>query len=161
VNANLNVGGSLVIPTSHTLISGIVAGGSLGSISDSDDSYFSFRPGIVFHSGQSPVFLTLNGNSVNATPNSLAFVIESGGSSGSLVQRIEMYDFVNQVWVEADVDMLSTSDVTYTASAPGPPTNFITPASGSVAVRIGVKPNGPILTFPWRYRIDQAGWAIN
>jgi serine protease AprX len=161
VNANLNVGGSLVNPTSHTLVTGFVAGGTLSSVNVSDNSYFSFNPGIVLSALQSPVVIELRGNSVTAIPNSLAFVIESAGSSVNLQQKIEMFDFVNQQWVEADIDNLTTTDTTYTANAPGPPTNFITPATGSVAVRVSIGQTGPIFAFPWTYRIDLAGWAIN
>ncbi|MEO7454154.1 MAG: S8 family serine peptidase, partial [Fimbriimonadales bacterium] len=161
VIANLNVGDSLVNPNSHTVIAGTVAGGSLPNVNVADNVYFSFFPGIVFSSSQAPVLVELRGNSVQAIPNSLAFVIESAGTSANLVQTIEMFDYINQVWVQADVDTLTTTDTTYTANAPGPPTNFITPATGSVAVRVGVKPNGPIFVYPWTYRIDLAGWAVN
>lgn len=161
VNANLNVGGSLVNPTSHTVITGAVSGGSLPNVNVSDNSYFSFIPGIVFSTLQSPVVIELRGNSVMAIPNSLSFVIESAGTSANLQQKIEMFDFVNQQWVEADVDNLTTTDTMYSANAPGPPTNFITPASGSVAVRVSVRPTGPVFVYPWTYRIDLAGWSIN
>jgi len=161
VQANLNVGGPLLNPTNHTVLSGTVTGGGLPNVNASDNVYFTFRPGIVFSTAQSPLVIEFSANSVNGIPSSLSFTIEAAGSSGNLQQTIEMYDFVNQQWVQAEVDMLTTSDVTYTANAPGPPTNFVTPASGSVAVRVSVKASGPIFAYPWDYRIDLAGWAIN
>ena len=161
IQANLNVGGSLVNPNSHSVVTGVNAGGTLANVNVSDDVYFSFRPGIVFSTAQAPIVIELRGNSVNGIPNSLSFLIEAGATSASLEQKIEMFDFVNQQWVLADTDSLSTTDVVFTANAPGPPTNFVTPATGSVAVRISVRPTGPIFAYPWTYRIDHAGWAVN
>lgn len=161
VQANLNVGGALINPSSHTVISGIVAGGSLANVNASDDVYYSFRPGVVFSTAQNPIYVEFRATSPSSTPNSLSFSVESAATSASLQQTIEMFDFVANQWVLADTDTLSTSDVTYSAAAPGTPANFVAVGTNAVAVRVGVKPTGPIFAYPWTYRIDLAGWAIN
>ena len=160
VQQGLNVGNALVSPTFGQVVTGNVTGGNLASVQASDNVYWSFRPGPVFSTGQNPLVIEFSGQSPTFNPTVFSFVVESAGSSSSLIQKIEMFDFQAQEWVAVDQDNLTTTDSTYTATPPGPLARFVA-LNQAIRVRVSVKANGPILTYPWSYRIDLAGWSIS
>jgi serine protease AprX len=157
---NLNVANVITHPTGHSLVRGNVAGGSFADVLSSNDVYFSFRPGVVFSSGDKPVVIEFVGVSHTTDPSSLSFVIESAGSSSNLRQTIEMYDFGASSWVEVDARNVTTIDGIVTVSAPAPLPRFISLSQG-VSVRVSMKAVGATFSYPWIYRIDEAGWLIS
>lgn len=159
--ATMTVGGTLLNPSSHQVIAGTVFGGSLANVNQSDDVYYTFRPGIVLSSSMPPVNIQFNATASTTTPTSMSFVIESAGSSTNLQQTIEMFNYVTQTWVLANTSALTTGDMTYSPNAPGTPSAFVNPVTMAVSVRVAVRSTAPTLSFPWNYRIDLAGWSIN
>jgi len=160
VNANLNVGGSLLNPSSHQILAGTVVSGSLANVNASDDVYYTFSPGIVLSTSQPPVYLQFNATAPTLTPSSLAFVVETAGSSTSLQQEIELFNYVSQTWVAADTSMLTLGDAVYSGGAVGSPSQYVHPVTMAVSARIAVRATAPTLSFPWSYRMDLAGWSI-
>jgi hypothetical protein len=160
VMANLNVGGTLLNPSSHQILAGNVFGGSFANVNQSDDVYYTLRPGAVLSNSLPPVHIQFNGTASTTTPTSLAFVIESAGSSSSLQQKLELFNYVTQTWVLVDTSGLSVGDVVYSGSAPGTVSQFVNPVTMAVSARVAVRAIAPTLSFPWSYRIDLAGWSI-
>jgi hypothetical protein len=87
----------------------------------------------------------------------MQFVIESRTTSSNIRQWVELYNFNTDSWVVIDSRLTSTADVRVEI----PITNhaqFLESGSGKVLARVSYKAEGPVLSFPWTARIDQAVW---
>ena len=160
VQQNLNVANVVTHPSGHELIRGIVAGGSFANVTSSDNAYFSFKPGVVFSSGEKPVVIRFSGTSHTHNPSSFSLVLESAGSSTNLAQTIELFDYVAFTWVEVDVRNITTTDNVVTISGDVPLSRFVSLAQ-TIEARVSIKATGATFSYPWIYRIDEIGWLIS
>lgn len=160
VQANLTVGGANTSPNSLTVLRGMVFSGGLANVLTSDNNYLVVRPGIVLAPSQSPVYIELGGVSPTATPTALTFIVESSGSSTSLQQQLELFNRVTMEWDVAGTANLALTDNTYAANAPSAASNYVQPGTLAIRARIAVMPFAPIISLPWSYRLDMAGWSI-
>ncbi|MDQ2985894.1 MAG: PQQ-binding-like beta-propeller repeat protein, partial [Armatimonadota bacterium] len=89
-------------PESYSTVRGINIGGGLLEILQSDNLYLSYRPGIIFSSGQPPVELTFNVTCPRSQLASITISLESGATTSALVQKIFLWDNNSSLWVEVD-----------------------------------------------------------
>ncbi|MDQ2986181.1 MAG: hypothetical protein M3R13_05600 [Armatimonadota bacterium] len=89
----------------------------------------------------------------------MQFVLESRGSSSSLRQWVQLYNFTSQSWVQIDTRLVSLSDLRVVIPVPNP-TQYLEPSTRQALARISYKADGPTFSFPWTARIDQAVWNV-
>lgn len=148
-----------IAPTSYTLLRGALNAGTLASLTASDDQYLAVRPGPVLSAFESPVSVRLEGTSSTATPTRLRFNFEARASESNLGQRVEMLNVVTGVYDTIDARAATTTDSSFTVTLANP-SNYIDPVTRKVTARLSWKPTGPILSYPWLVRIDQATWDL-
>lgn len=147
------------LPTSFSLIRGIVLSGGLLDILKSDDMYLTMRPGIVFSTSEAPLQLVVNATSSYATPSALRFVIESAANQGNIGQTIALYNFQTNMYEDLDTRQTATSDTSVEVLVSSMASRFIGPSS-ELRARISWKTTGPVFSYPWTVRVDQALWKV-
>jgi hypothetical protein len=147
------------LPYSFDLIRGLGTGGSRQDTVASDDLRQRFRPGIVFTTQQSPIEMVFTARSPFASPAELRFHLESQGTSPSLRQKIEMFDWDASKYVEVDERAMTVSDSTVDIVRTDS-NRFIDDAEQTVRVRVSYRANGPVFLYPWEPRIDRAAWSF-
>lgn len=152
---------TLIPPNSYELIRGTPISGGLSELTFSDNVYNVVGPGITISSSQDPFEAKFSANLTVSNPAELRLLVESRGSSQSLRQIVEVFDWVASQWIIVDSQQLPAGgrpDLPLNIDILPIP-NVISP-SRKVSVRIRVKANGPVLSFPWRWSGDQVGWLI-
>jgi len=147
-------------PTSFTRVRGTIISGDLSSVTTSNNVHLTLQPGITISSSQWPVELIFTGNSPVASPGHFYARVEANATSISVHQRVEVYNYVTAQWVELSSQPLTTSDNTLILAPPAPRSEYVQAGTRQVRIRLSSKAFGPVLAYPWRYRIDQVGWHI-
>lgn len=148
----------IVAPASFTPVRGIVTGGNLQSLEDSDDDQLTLRPGIVFSTGQPPVEVRFDATAPSASPNGLTFSVESSASFGNAQQAILLWNYVTESYETVDTRFLSVSDDVAYVTVRTNPERFIQPGTLAVRSAITVRAVGPAFAYPWTARIDKVWW---
>ena len=144
-------------PTGLSVSPGITVGGGLPQLLQSDDQYLETRPGVVFSTSQRPIVITLDANIGTAAVTTMQVVIESRSTSPNIRQWIEAWNYTTSSWVELDARATSVTDTRTTVQVPTP-AQFINGANKSVRLRVSYKAEGPVFSYPWTVRVDQAVW---
>jgi hypothetical protein len=125
----------------------------------SDNDRLVVRPGITLSTSQAPILFRVFGTSAHAPTASLKFVVEVSGTSASIQQLVEFFNFTSSTWEVMDQRNLTTSDTTITVSAGGAISRFIQAGTSEVRARVSYRATGPVLGFPWSTRIDMMHWV--
>lgn len=144
-------------PTTFSVQPGIIVAGGLPQLLQADDQYLEMRPGVVFSTSQRPLVLTLNGTVSATSVNTMQVVIEARSTSPNIRQVIEAWNYSFSTWVEVDSRMTTTTDSRTTVLVPEPQ-QFMEAVSKNVRMRISYKAEGPVFSYPWTVRVDQAIW---
>ena len=151
-----------VSPTEVVRVRGVVVTGDLGgSLAYPDNNRLHMRPGPVLTTAQSPIVLELTGVSPFQTSSAIRMDVEASASSASIDMTIELYNYVEQVYVLASHFDLGTSDAKFSAKAPGEPGHFVKPGTNEMRARISLRAGGPVLSFPWSGHIDMVHWTCH
>jgi hypothetical protein len=146
-------------PVDFQVMPGIISGGNLASLQESDDVRLNMRPGIVFSTSQAPISLFVETTSPFTTiPASFELSIESHATSGSIQQSIaiEKDDGSFEVF---DTRNLTTSDGTVTVTVNTNVADYFRP-DGTIRARVNFRAIGPVFAYPWEGRVDQALFSI-
>lgn len=145
-------------PNAFNVSPGIITGGNLASLQESDDVRLRMRPGIVFSTSQAPISLFVQTTSPFLNPASFAFKVESQGTSGNIQQSIaiEKDDGSFEVF---DTSNMTTSDGTRTVSITANVADYVR-SDGTIRARINYRAIGPIFAYPWEARVDQTLFSI-
>jgi glucose/arabinose dehydrogenase len=136
-----------------------VGGNTTSSVEYSDNDRLVVRPGITLSTSQAPILFRVFGTSAHAPTASLKFVVEVSGTSASIQQLVEFFNFTSSTWEVMDQRNLTTSDTTITVSAGGAISRFIQAGTSEVRARVSYRATGPVLGFPWSTRIDMMHWV--
>lgn len=147
-------------PTSFSMLRGIVLSGGLPELQNSDDQRLVMRPGIVFSTSEPPVQVVLESSAPAGTVSELHFLLEASTNQASLSQKIELWNFTTSAYETLDTRAATTMDSTTEVSIAANPTRFIEAGTGAMRAKVGYIATGPIFSYPWQARIDQAAWAI-
>jgi hypothetical protein len=146
-------------PDSFNIVNGSLNAGSLGDLTESDDSYMTFLPEVVDDLNEPAVWVVFNGTLPSDSPSSLSVNIESAVNTVGLTQTIELFNFNSQQFEQVDsrdgsfdVDEVVTIDLT------GNIANYVQPGTGNIQTRVGWRATGPTLFYPWTVRLDQLFW---
>jgi hypothetical protein len=133
----------------------------MAELSFSDNLYNVVGPGITISSSQDPIEARFGGSLPVGNPSELKLLVESRGSSQSLRQIVEVFDWVAGSWIIVDSQQLPAGgnpDLALNIDILSIP-NIISP-SRKVSARVRVRAIGPVLSFPWRWSGDQIGWLV-
>jgi hypothetical protein len=156
----IDAGTVTVVPTAYQASRGVPVAGTLAEVAASDDLFFGWKPGPILSLSESPIDVNLTGASPTATPSVLEFVFEARATTPNIGQRLLLFNWVTNAWEQMDSRTATTSDSTVTISVTSGAARFVDPATLAIRARFQYKANGPVLSFPWNGRIDQAVWRI-
>jgi hypothetical protein len=140
-------------------IRGMILAGGIAQLADSDNDRLVARPGPVLTSLEAPLQLVLDGTSASATATSLKFTVEAQGSTSSIRQIIQLYNFQSGQYETYDDYSMMLSDGRMQVTAVTPQ-SFIEGGTRAVRAKLSYRVSGPVLVYPWQARIDQAYWNI-
>lgn len=147
-----------VLPTAFEATAGILNAGGLPELSDSDNSDVSIRRSST--DIQSRCYLEITATSPTLTPSQMDFTLEASVFARTAVtQRIELYDFVAEAFVEIDSQPAARfSDTTTTAAGMGDLSRFVDPANSQIRARCRYNSANPRQSFA--ANIDHTFWTI-
>ncbi len=148
------------VPDVLHVIRGIQTAGTVADLASSDDSYLAFQPGFTLNQAEPPVWIELESTTSNMSPNSLTLNVESAANTVNVTQTLEIFDFQNGVYEVVDVRSTSNSDSIATVQLADNVARFVEPGSGLIKLRLGWKPGGPLVLYPWTVRIDHVLWTM-
>ena len=152
-------GYTLTTLSSYNLLRGTPVSGGLAEMSQSDDVYGIFSPGVVLVTTQAPIAIEFFGVLPTNTPTSLDLLVEGRATSASIQQQVEVFNFANSSWVTVNQQsMTSNQDTGLILDILSIP-NSIGPGN-QVRARLSYRANGPVLSFPWRVSVDQVAWRL-
>jgi hypothetical protein len=145
-------------PNDFNVAPGLITGGNLASLQESDDVRLTMRPGIVFSTSQPPISLYVETTSPFLNPASFEFKVESQGTSGNIQQSIaiEKDDGSFEVF---DTRNMTTSDGAVTIAVATNVADYVR-GDGTMRARINFRAVGPIFAYPWESRVDQTQFSI-
>ena len=151
-------GSEIILPGSADVTRGTLAGGTFHDLGGSDNVDFSVRRSVS--DLQSVVEVLVTGNSINAFPSAIEITIESAVFARSAIdQEIYAYDHYAQEFVLIDVRPASKFfDRVDVASIPGDAWHFVTPAAGTMVLKIRFVSQNKRQQFA--ANIDQLVWTI-
>jgi hypothetical protein len=135
--------------------------GGLAEMTQSDNVYTVAGPGIVFGSNQDPLVYEFSANLPTSNPPELSLLVESRGTSTSIRQVVQVWDFTAQTWVPMNTSQLptgATPDLGLNLNLLSVP-NVIGPSS-EVRARILYRVTGAVFSYPWKASIDQVAWKL-
>jgi WD40 repeat protein len=149
-----------VNPTSVQTFRGSLQSCVLANLFLSDDLAMSWRPGAVLSATESPIDVILTGTSPSVSPSVLQFKLEARASGPNLGQKVQLFNYATNAWEQVNFRTATTSDSVATITVSAPASRFVNPSDGQMKARVSYKATGPILSYPWQVRIDQAVWTV-
>jgi len=153
--------GNPVYPQDLQIVRGMLTGGGLADVYESDNQRLRVASGLVLNPNEPRVWLVLTGTAPTAAPIELRYVLEAHcGSTGVLLQKVELYNYVTQSFEQVDARQTTTSDSIAQIVIADNPGRFINPNTMEMKAQLTWKPTGPMSTVLWEIRVDQAIWLI-
>ncbi|MEX2243823.1 MAG: right-handed parallel beta-helix repeat-containing protein [Fimbriimonadaceae bacterium] len=132
-------GDLLVAPDSFSVIWGILMSGSLESLVASDDVRTNIAGSVTGHRGAPNAQVELSGTSPLSQPAQLTLKLEAQTDLfplGQVSQRIEMFDFVAQQWVQVDQRFATITDSVASYSVTSNAGRFVEPGTRRIHARL-------------------------
>ena len=153
-----------VTPEGSKLNDGVIAGGQLSDVFDSDNQYFELDPSPTKNLLKQKVHLILQSTSPTDTPTEFRFRLESsmtGGPSGDVLQTIELLNYDTGVLELVDVRAAAALDEIVEVIPVGDLSRFVQPITNEITTEVTWKSEsfaGP--PFTWSIDVDEAVWLI-
>jgi subtilisin family serine protease len=120
--------------TNLTMNSGLLSSGTVSDLFDSDNiRVLLTNNGSRANEG---IIATATGTAPSLPFNRLQILIESAGTASGVVQKVFLFDFVAQAWVEMDSRALTTVDDYTIVNATSNPSRFVSPGTNTVSARV-------------------------
>lgn len=156
------VGTQTILPDNFTIVRGKLISGLLEDLFESDDSRLVVGPWQVFNRSEWSIQVEVKGTSPTASPSRLEFILESSVSVRNILEEIELFNYVTGIYEGSGGGWFATiNDSVKGVEVFGNTERYIDPKTREMKVRLSWKEAGPILSYPWRARIDQVIWEIN
>lgn len=144
-----------------TIIFGSLSSGGLTDTFDSDDSRMVILNGNTFLITQSPVTVEFTGTSSSMTASKVDFTCEARASLVGLKQRLDMFNYVSNGFVQVDERSGSTGvDEVVTVTKTTDAQEFVDSTTGAVRWRYRLKDDTPAFLASWTAQIDQMIYTI-
>ena len=151
-------GGETVFPSDYSIFRGLLTGGKLGNVVDSDDIDLCHAEFITIFPAEAPITLDFDGSFANDSPATLDVTFESSANTPSLEITISFWNYNTASW-----DIVGSTAHSFNADAVntfrGTPADHVESGTGNVRTRYEVRKIGPVLTFPFVDCIDQFFWT--
>ena len=147
------VSGAMALPIiNETLDAGIVQTGVVADTRLSDNVKFVVKPGPTFSTALAPVRIVKEVQAPT-TVGDLWISTESSVSSGSVDQKIELWNWTTGAWVLVDTktDLTSTEGVRTTFV--GDPSAYVN-GTNNIRARISYFATAPVVSYPWSTSVD-------
>lgn len=141
------------VPAQITVIEGPLVGGTVASLSRSDNFYVTLRRPAEPSLRSMQIEATVVTNPAQSGPFILNIESRCIGTIASEI--VELYDWPAQTWERVIIYGPSSSDSTYDVRIVDRPERFIQPGSGQVKVRLTCRQEQPAFTPTWEYLIDE------
>ena len=151
------VGPQSAEPTQFVIENGNLNSGQLSDLINSDDSYLQIYPDAT---SQPPIQIVFDGNVNSANPTSFNLQVETGANTSNLEQTVEVFNWTTASYQSVGSSSVTLNDSTITMDLTGSISDLIQPQTGAVRARVAVVPQGPVLMFPWSYRMDELVWTF-
>lgn len=145
--------------TAFTIGPGSVLFGGVFELQVSDNNHLFTRPGAVLLTTQAPLVMTATTTLPSTSATEITLNVESSVNTGGIVQRIEVFNYLSGLYELVDTSTPGPSDTTVTINLTSNASNYIDQGNGQVKTRISCKPSGPVLIYPWQFRIDYIAWT--
>ncbi|MCH8274275.1 MAG: S8 family serine peptidase [Armatimonadetes bacterium] len=147
-------------PTSMTVERGLLLSGAVADLETSNDARVEVRPWFVLSTVEPPVRVIVESQSPTASLTKMVFRLEASTSISNISQKIELLNYTSGSWEQVDSRLATVSDSVVNVVIMVNPSRFVDPGTRAVKARLLWKEGGPILSYPWRARIDQVRWMI-
>ena len=149
------------LPSSFTIIRGLLISGGLPDLFDSDDSRLVVRTAVFAPSIEPPVQIEVVGTSPTETPSELRFRFEGMASRNLIERRISLYNYVTQSYEELHVAFAATSDEVVEIVVTSNASRFVEPGTGQVKSLMTWKAAAFSFFTGWNVGTDQTIWRIS
>lgn len=141
---------------------GSLVSGTLASLLAVDGDRLASRPGFTLNASEAPVQINLFGTLPPGpgTPDRIMFEGNISANTAGLTLRVVALRVTTGERVTITTRAITTTPGTFQASFPGPASNWISPATGQVEVRLEVLRSGFVTTTNWQPRLDMARWIV-
>ncbi|MBA3727086.1 MAG: hypothetical protein H0W86_11740 [Armatimonadetes bacterium] len=158
----IEVGGTQTVltPVSFSFFRGSLIGGDLGSLWYSDDDRLRGRPGVVFSTAEFPMQLIAETIAPSNNILTLKFTLEARTSVANMTQRIELFNFVSNSWVQVDSRPSSTSDSTVEVIVTQNIDQYVNSQNRRMRAKISFKPTSTVFVYPWIASLDRTVWTV-
>lgn len=149
-----------IFPSTFEVTRGVLAGGTLADLIDSDDHYVRISARRPTGVGTASAEIELTALSLIETPSEIRFRVEAATTGAPSWQVVELFNYQSGQWVRFDrrdgVDVDQVVVVTVSTD----PEQFVEPGTGEMKARVGFIDLG--ITFPgWNARYDHAFWNVD
>jgi WD40 repeat protein len=144
-----------------TLGRGSTMSGGVSSLAERDSGYWKIKPGPVFSQSQSPIELTLSGEASANSASRLSIKVVAAASAAVIQQKVELFNFQSGGWESVDTRLLTTADQQIDIDVVSLAGRFVNSTTREVRARLSYRQTGPVISYPWNVRIDQAFWIAN
>ncbi len=139
---------------------GQVVGGDLASLRTVDQNFLTLSKGIVVNNQEAPIQLEFETTARWQDVSRLGVRLRNGVNSTGLQQRLEVFDWVANAWVEVQRVAAPTADTSFTVNLTNPD-RFIQAGTRRVLARLAVQAVAPVSQADWRLRVDLAEFTAN
>ena len=133
---------------------GVLISGGYSNWQYSDNTYANFKP----TSNSEAIQLTLESTLPTKTISALSFTLEAAVTTSGISQKVELYNFTNQVYEQVDVRTATRRDSQVTVSAAGDLTRFVQASDKLLRTRLTWMPGSGAAK--WSMSMDQAIWTV-
>jgi hypothetical protein len=150
----------VVNPSAYTIVFGSLVGGTLSDVYGSDDQRFVVQNGSTFLITQSPVTIEFMGAASSGTATEVKFTCEARASLVNLMQRLDMFNYATNGFVQVDERAGSvSSDQVVTVTKTADAQDYVA-GDGSIKFRYRLKDDAPAFLASWKAELDQAVYTI-
>ncbi len=148
-----------VAPDAVFIDRGIHIRGDLSDVLASDDHYFVVRNGTTVNRTEAPIAVRVEAVAPGIMVEELHFSVENHVSIRGLHQFVELFDFAQHMYIEADSRHATLEDSVDTVNGPEP-RRFIEPDTRRMRSQLRIRPEGPVFTNTWATFVDLAQWEL-
>lgn len=143
-----------------TIERGRLVGGGVSELGTQDGQYLVVNKGITANPTEAPVRLVFEGTCRWQDISKVRFQLRNKVNSAGLQQIVDLWDFTAGAWVEVQNQNASTTETSFTLTAPNPD-RFVEAGTKTMRARVQLKAVGPTTVSDWGTSIDLATWTIN
>lgn len=148
-----------VQPNAFSLFRGQLVSGQLSDLFSVDASYLVGKAGLVLNQSEEPLQVVLEGVSPTALPSALDFVAVTKSNTGSLDQKVMLYNFTTASYETLDTRATTLNDQTVTVTPSGDLSRFVNPGDLHLRAKVTYRQVAPVAV-PWTVGLNQTVWNI-